>query len=145
MRELKLQFFCLGTGYLFFMVGEVRHVSVYEYSVCSFFHQIGWSSLCQFIYANKFFNFIFLLVQTSEEASGTTGFVRCLTSNFESEEQRTLDTSSNARLYQCCLFWQSPNLPAVTLFPRKLPKSSISQGGFYGSDSSISLALRTEW
>lgn len=57
-------------------------------------------------------------LKISEEASGVTGFARCLTSS--------LDTSPNAQFHQCCLFWQQPFLPWINLFPRTNTKSSIS-------------------
>ncbi|XP_043259784.1 protein downstream neighbor of son homolog [Colletes gigas] len=58
-------------------------------------------------------------LKTSEEASGTTGFVRCLDI---SEQHSTLDTSPNARLHKCCLTWQHPSLPWLELFPRSAGK-----------------------
>lgn len=52
------------------------------------------------------------ILKTTEEASGTTGFVRALV-----DQQN--DTSAQARFHQNCLFWQNPSLPWVTLFPRQ--------------------------
>lgn len=55
--------------------------------------------------------------KTSEEASGTTGFVRCLAGGLDEGYaggeggERTLDTSANAQFYQRCLVWQHPALP----------------------------------
>ncbi|XP_053980405.1 protein downstream neighbor of son homolog isoform X1 [Hylaeus volcanicus] len=62
-------------------------------------------------------------LKTSEEASGTTGFVRCLDI---SEQDTTLDTSPNARLHRCCLTWQHPSLPWLELFPRSAGKVSAN-------------------
>ncbi|KZC06877.1 Protein downstream neighbor of son like protein [Dufourea novaeangliae] len=62
-------------------------------------------------------------LKTSEEASGTTGFVRCLDI---SEKNSTLDTSPNARLHRCCLTWQHPSLPWLELFPRCAGKVSAN-------------------
>ncbi|XP_013181992.1 PREDICTED: protein downstream neighbor of son homolog [Papilio xuthus] len=52
-------------------------------------------------------------LKASEEASGITGFVRCLDTS-----SLTLDTSPRARFHQCCLYWQHPQLPWLQLFPR---------------------------
>ncbi|XP_011633899.1 protein downstream neighbor of son homolog [Pogonomyrmex barbatus] len=62
-------------------------------------------------------------LKTSEEASGTTGFVRCLNIG---DKETTLDTSLNARFHQCCLIWQHPSLPWLELFPRSAGKVSAS-------------------
>ncbi|XP_068219701.1 protein downstream neighbor of son homolog [Palaemon carinicauda] len=82
--------------------------------------------------------------KTSEEASGTTGFVRCLSSASEENEDRTLDTSANAKFYQCCLLWQHPNLPWIQLFPRDNIKIS-SQTGIFGNDPKLADSLLAEW
>ncbi|XP_064095044.1 protein downstream neighbor of son homolog isoform X1 [Macrobrachium nipponense] len=82
--------------------------------------------------------------KTSEEASGTTGFVRCLSSASEENEDRTLDTSANAKFYQCCLIWQHPNLPWLQLFPRDNVKIS-SQTGLFGNDQKLADSLHAEW
>nr|CAI5826402.1 unnamed protein product [Callosobruchus analis] len=58
-------------------------------------------------------------LKISEEASGVTAFTRCLDNNTDT----TLDTSPNAKFHQCCLYWQQPCLPWLTLFPRNLNKS----------------------
>lgn len=57
-------------------------------------------------------------LKISEEASGVTGFARCLVSS--------LDTSPNAKFHQCCLFWQHPSFPWINLFPRTSTKSAMS-------------------
>ncbi|CAL4174654.1 unnamed protein product, partial [Meganyctiphanes norvegica] len=86
------------------------------------------------------------LFETSEEASGTTGFVRCLSSS-ASDEDMTLDTSPNAQFYQRCLYWQHPNLPWLNLFPRDKPptKASQSQTGIFGVDSKLGDSLHSQW
>lgn len=61
-------------------------------------------------------------LKISEEASGLTGFSRCLDTNSSS----SLDTSSNAKFHQCCLFWQQPYLPWINLFPRTSTKSTAA-------------------
>lgn len=69
-------------------------------------------------------------LRTCEEASGITGFVRCLdTGNTES----SLDTSPNARLHQCCLLWQHPWLPWLDLYPRQAARVSVT-------DSTLNIA-----
>lgn len=82
--------------------------------------------------------------KTSEEASGTTGFVRCLNSLSDGIEDRTLDTSANAQFYQCCLVWQHPNLPWLQLFPRENIRMT-SQTGLFGTDSKLGDSLHSEW
>ncbi|XP_023016168.1 humpty dumpty [Leptinotarsa decemlineata] len=61
-------------------------------------------------------------LKISEEASGVTAFTRCLDKNTET----TLDTSPNAKFHQCCLYWQQPSLPWLTLFPRSAAKSQLT-------------------
>lgn len=61
-------------------------------------------------------------LKTSEEASGITGFVRCL----DTRTSTSLDTSPNAQFHQCCLYWQHPVLPWINLFPRKAARSTIT-------------------
>ncbi|XP_042220089.1 protein downstream neighbor of son homolog isoform X2 [Homarus americanus] len=82
--------------------------------------------------------------KTSEEASGTTGFVRCLSSVSDENDDRTLDTSANAQFYQCCLVWQHPNLPWLQLFPRDNIKLT-SQTGLFGTDQKLAESLHSEW
>lgn len=65
-------------------------------------------------------------LKISEEASGITAFTRCLDNNTET----TLDISPNAKFYQCCLYWQQPTLPWLTLFPRNSNKLQMSTNGF---------------
>ncbi|XP_055909181.1 protein downstream neighbor of son homolog [Eupeodes corollae] len=54
-------------------------------------------------------------LKTSQEASGLTGFVRCIDTRNSSGG---LDISPAARLNQATYFWQHPHLPWLTLFPR---------------------------
>ncbi|XP_037793098.1 protein downstream neighbor of son homolog [Penaeus monodon] len=82
--------------------------------------------------------------KTSEEASGTTGFVRCLNSTSDNSEDRTLDTSPNAQFYQCCLIWQYPSLPWLQLFPRDNLKAT-TQTGLFGTDKKLGDAIHAEW
>ncbi|XP_022910905.2 protein downstream neighbor of son homolog [Onthophagus taurus] len=60
-------------------------------------------------------------LRISEEASAMTGFVRCLDTKTTST---SLDTSSNSKFHQCCLYWIQPHLPWLSLFPRTSQKSS---------------------
>lgn len=83
-------------------------------------------------------------LKTSEEASGTTGFVRCLDI---SEQDSTLDTSPNARLHRCCLIWQHPSLPWLELFPRSAGKVSanLTSNTTIVNNIAIKEALYKEW
>ncbi|XP_043486917.1 protein downstream neighbor of son homolog isoform X1 [Polistes fuscatus] len=83
-------------------------------------------------------------LKTSEEASGTTSFVRCLDIR---EKETTLDTSPNARFHQCCLVWQHPSLPWLELFPRSAGKVSASLGSnsAVANNQMIRDALYREW
>ncbi|XP_036142477.1 protein downstream neighbor of son homolog isoform X2 [Monomorium pharaonis] len=83
-------------------------------------------------------------LKTSEEASGTTGFVRCLNIG---EKETTLDTSPNARFHQCCLTWQHPSLPWLELFPRSAGKvsSSLANNALIINNQNMKDALYREW
>ncbi|OAD56281.1 Protein downstream neighbor of son like protein, partial [Eufriesea mexicana] len=83
-------------------------------------------------------------LKTSEEASGTTGFVRCLDI---SEQDSTLDTSPNARFHRCCLIWQHPSLPWLELFPRSAGKVSanLTSNSMIINNMFIKEALFKEW
>ncbi|XP_034186224.1 humpty dumpty isoform X1 [Osmia lignaria lignaria] len=83
-------------------------------------------------------------LKTSEEASGTTGFVRCLDIG---EKDSTLDTSPNARLHRCCLVWQHPSLPWLELFPRSAGKVSanLTSNLTIVNNLPIKEALYKEW
>nr|CAG4651139.1 EOG090X09DI [Simocephalus serrulatus]SVE94356.1 EOG090X09DI [Simocephalus serrulatus] len=84
-------------------------------------------------------------LKTSEEASGITGFVRCVNS-LNSEEWSTLDTSTNAQFHQCCLLWQYPWLPWLSLFPRdaRAPVTSTTTSQI-GMDPHISNCMINDW
>ncbi|EFN79743.1 Protein downstream neighbor of son-like protein, partial [Harpegnathos saltator] len=83
-------------------------------------------------------------LKTSEEASGTTGFVRCLNIG---EQETTLDTSPNARFHQCCLIWQHPSLPWLELFPRSAGKVSanLANNISIANNQCMKDALHREW
>ncbi|KAK0178992.1 hypothetical protein PV327_007820 [Microctonus hyperodae] len=83
-------------------------------------------------------------LKTSEQASGTTGFVRCLDTG---EQETTLDTSPNARFHQCCLVWQHPSLPWIELYPRSAGKvsSSLATNSAITNSQFIKDALFSEW
>lgn len=83
-------------------------------------------------------------LKTSEEASGTTGFVRCLDIG---EKETTLDTSLNARFHQCCLIWQHPSLPWLELFPRSAGKVSaiLASNVSIANNQCMKDALHREW
>ncbi|XP_072765690.1 protein downstream neighbor of son homolog [Anoplolepis gracilipes] len=83
-------------------------------------------------------------LKTSEEASGTTGFVRCLNIG---EKETTLDTSLNARFHQCCLIWQHPSLPWLELFPRSAGKvsASLASNISLANNQCVKDALHREW
>lgn len=55
-------------------------------------------------------------LKTSEEASGTTGFVRAI--HATDHQENSIDTSANARFHQQCLTWMYPTYPWLNLFPR---------------------------
>ncbi|XP_014479096.1 PREDICTED: protein downstream neighbor of son homolog [Dinoponera quadriceps] len=83
-------------------------------------------------------------LKTSEEASGTTGFVRCLNIR---EQETTLDTSPNARFHQCCLIWQHPSLPWLELFPRTAGKvsASLASNASIANSQYMKEALHGDW
>ncbi|KAI8435247.1 hypothetical protein MSG28_003593 [Choristoneura fumiferana] len=78
-------------------------------------------------------------LKASEEASGITGFVRCLDTTTSS----TLDTSPRARFHQTCLYWQHPHLPWLELFPRS--SGRVSATSFMATNEEVKEALLTEW
>ncbi|XP_034943835.1 protein downstream neighbor of son homolog isoform X2 [Chelonus insularis] len=89
-------------------------------------------------------------LKTSEQASGTTGFVRCINTG---EQQTTLDTSPNARFHQCCLVWQHPSLPWIELYPRMRSTMNYNKVNSKLASDSLNLvnnqlikdALYSEW
>lgn len=80
-------------------------------------------------------------LKTSEEASGITGFVRCL----DTTTSESLDTSMNARSFQCCLVWQHPSLPWVQLFPRCGTKSQGGGPSLVANNQEAIKALHNDW
>ncbi|CAG4907999.1 unnamed protein product [Colias eurytheme] len=78
-------------------------------------------------------------LKASEEASGITGFVRCL----DTTSSSTLDTSPRARFHQTCLYWQHPHLPWLNLFPRSSGK--VAATSFMATNEEVKQALLTEW
>nr|CAG4644942.1 EOG090X09DI [Leptodora kindtii] len=85
-------------------------------------------------------------LKTSEEASGVTAFVRCVNPS-SSETLSSLDTSTNAQLHQCCLYWQHPWLPWLQMFPRDTPSpvTSSTSSLNIGMDPKISATLHNDW
>ena len=82
-------------------------------------------------------------LKASEEASGTTGFVRCLDIG---EQESTLDTTPNARFHQCCLVWQHPDIPWMELFPRSQSKLNLANtSNFVPMNQSMKDALYKAW
>nr|CAD7397066.1 unnamed protein product [Timema poppensis] len=85
-------------------------------------------------------------LKTSEEASGITGFVRCLNTGISPNQNiNSLDTSPNAQFHQCCLVWQYPVLPWLNLFPRMKASSAANASNFIATDSKIKDTLYEDW
>ncbi|XP_034840439.1 protein downstream neighbor of son homolog [Maniola hyperantus] len=78
-------------------------------------------------------------LKASEEASGITGFVRCL----DTASSSTLDTSPRARFHQTCLYWQHPHLPWLALFPRAAGR--VAATSFLAANEDAKRAMLTEW
>ncbi|KAJ8984725.1 hypothetical protein NQ317_004989 [Molorchus minor] len=79
-------------------------------------------------------------LKISEEASGITAHTRCLDDNTGT----TLDTSPNAKFYQCCLYWQQPSLPWLSLFPRSYAKTQPTTNSI-AANAVIRDSLQTAW
>ncbi|KAL4714129.1 hypothetical protein ACJJTC_008483 [Scirpophaga incertulas] len=77
-------------------------------------------------------------LKASEEASGITGFVRCLDTSSSS-----LDTSPRALFHQSCLYWQHPHLPWLELYPRSSGK--VTATSFMATNEEVKQALHLEW
>lgn len=79
-------------------------------------------------------------LKIGEESSGITSFTRCL----DMEKCDTsLDVSPNAKFHQCCMYWQHPSLPWLTLFPRNSLKDA---GGMsFASNHTIKKSLFETW
>ncbi|KAI5709039.1 hypothetical protein M8J76_008766 [Diaphorina citri] len=70
-------------------------------------------------------------LKTCEEASGITGFVRCVDTDpsvTTGASCSNLDTSPNAQFLTTCMFWQHPHLPWLQLFPRSRLKGPTAGG-----------------
>ncbi|KAI5708607.1 hypothetical protein M8J77_025986 [Diaphorina citri] len=70
-------------------------------------------------------------LKTCEEASGITGFVRCVDTDPSVNTGAScsnLDTSPNAQFLTTCMFWQHPHLPWLQLFPRSRLKGPTAGG-----------------
>ncbi|XP_063821544.1 protein downstream neighbor of son homolog [Ostrinia nubilalis] len=78
-------------------------------------------------------------LKASEEASGITGFVRCL----DTTSSSSLDTSPRALFHQTCLYWQHPHLPWLQLFPRSSGK--VAATSFMATNEDVKQALHREW
>ncbi|XP_026329618.1 protein downstream neighbor of son homolog [Hyposmocoma kahamanoa] len=78
-------------------------------------------------------------LKASEEASGITGFVRCL----DTTSSQTLDTSPHARFHQTCLYWQHPHLPWLEMYPRSSGK--VAATSFMATNELVKQALHREW
>ncbi|KAJ1523521.1 hypothetical protein ONE63_001372 [Megalurothrips usitatus] len=82
-------------------------------------------------------------LRTCEEASGITGFVRCVDTGLM---ESSLDTSPNARLHQCCLVWQHPSLPWLELYPRQAARVSSADSNInIASMPSLRESLQRDW
>jgi len=57
-------------------------------------------------------------LKASEESSGSSAFVRCIDSESTNQHSSQLDTTLGAQFHQCCLYWQHPHFPTISLFPR---------------------------
>ncbi|CAG9096103.1 unnamed protein product [Plutella xylostella] len=78
-------------------------------------------------------------LKASEEASGITGFVRCL----DTTSSPTLDTSPRARFHQTCLYWQQPALPWLSLYPRAAGR--VAATSFLAAHDHAKQALLRDW
>ncbi|XP_053623902.1 protein downstream neighbor of son homolog [Plodia interpunctella] len=78
-------------------------------------------------------------LKASEEASGITGFVRCL----DTTSSPTLDTSPRALFHQTSLYWQHPHLPWLQLYPRS--SGRVAATSFMATNDEVKQALLREW
>ncbi|XP_050432346.1 protein downstream neighbor of son homolog [Adelges cooleyi] len=84
-------------------------------------------------------------IKTCEEASATTGFVRCLDTE---HSETSLDTNPNSRFHQCCMAWQHPSLPWVDLIhrgPRTAIRDSANNVPSVNANSVFRESLFTHW
>ncbi|XP_068629777.1 protein downstream neighbor of son homolog isoform X2 [Battus philenor] len=77
-------------------------------------------------------------LKASEEASGITGFVRCLDTL-----SPTLDTSPRAQFHHTCLYWQHPQLPWLQLFPRATGR--VTATNLLSNNVELRDALHRDW
>ncbi|KAK9503314.1 hypothetical protein O3M35_011913 [Rhynocoris fuscipes] len=83
-------------------------------------------------------------LKTCEEASGVTGFVRCVEN--ERNNCNGLDTSPNVEFHQCCFYWQHPNLPWLQLYPRThLRRTETNKLPFITCYPAIKESLHRDW
>lgn len=85
------------------------------------------------------------IFKTSEEASGTTAFARCL--HNDCKKRCTLDSSHGAKFYQNCLVWMHPHLPWLNMFPRMGTNVSkkITNPPLVQLDNSVKDTLHSNW
>lgn len=83
--------------------------------------------------------------KTSEEASGTTGFVRCLHSDRKGKEPCNLDSSHGAKFFQQNLIWIHPSLPWLNLFPRMESASTKSNSSAMPLTNPVQEILHSKW
>lgn len=74
-------------------------------------------------------------LKSNQEASGLTGFVRCLDIRNTSGG---LDISPGARFHQCSMFWQYPHLPWLNLIQRNNKANNNFKMGEQESQSLLS-------
>lgn len=81
-------------------------------------------------------------LKSSEESSGVSAFVRCIDLEplASQESNPQIDSSLGGQFHQCCLYWQYPYIPSLTLFPRDSSSkdnnsSSRSFGSLFRSNS----------
>ncbi len=76
-------------------------------------------------------------LKSNQEASGLTGFVRCLDIKKTSSG---LDISPGARFHQCLMFWQYPHLPWLNLIHR-----NVKTNNSYKLGEEETQSLLTDW
>ncbi|EEB20198.1 conserved hypothetical protein [Pediculus humanus corporis] len=85
-------------------------------------------------------------LKTCEEACSITGFIRCLDA-CDSEKilgrNTQVDVTNNAKFHQCCLYWQHPNIPWLSLFPR-ISYEKVNSN-LLSAQLSMTQSLITEW
>lgn len=76
-------------------------------------------------------------LKTNQEASGLTSFVRCID---PTNTTAGLDISPGSRFHQSTFYWQYPNLPWLTMYPRN---AKVNHGFNIGEEEGK--ALQREW